>query len=385
MEVGGLSIVSALGPAFAGYGFMLAAGTVALTQAILFMRRPAESRGRLFKPILLMAFQVGIYAVSLAMGGASAVSVRKFELFCASGLMLTAAAALNYAGETRRIRQLLFAMLLASFSPLILVLIVPRLMQLSELAYRMEKANLDPITVGRVFGMGGLLAIMYAMLSRGWKRASFFIVATFLIFLQLIIAKRGPVFSLGVALLFFSHRTMRRFRISTLFLGLAVLAGLTALPFWQEQFGAAAIGNDARVRILLAGVDAFLEHPFIGVGLGTFGGTSQIDYVHNIFAELAVETGLLGLAAFVAYLYVTLRKSNTRTPETIMVATLTVYWIGAAQVSGDISANPMCFVMPMLWACASFNNRAAPQTAAAGIRAQTRVHTGPVMAMRKTI
>lgn len=69
-----------------------------------------------------------------------------------------------------------------------------------------------------------------------------------------------------------------------------------------------------RLALMLAGVLMFLAHPIVGVGPGGYGESlaeygPQIpwlwDYVgssHNAYLEMAAETGILGLAAFVALL-----------------------------------------------------------------------------------
>jgi O-antigen ligase len=73
-----------------------------------------------------------------------------------------------------------------------------------------------------------------------------------------------------------------------------------------------------REMLTLSGVRMFEDHPFFGVGSGHYAwyfpqysnivGTSWVDYVepgvdrypHSFYVEIACETGLLGLAAFLA-------------------------------------------------------------------------------------
>lgn len=69
-----------------------------------------------------------------------------------------------------------------------------------------------------------------------------------------------------------------------------------------------------RAALMYAGVVMFLEHPFLGVGPGSFGLALQDfgpqiswlwDYVgsaHNMYLEMAAELGIIGLAAFLALL-----------------------------------------------------------------------------------
>lgn len=79
-----------------------------------------------------------------------------------------------------------------------------------------------------------------------------------------------------------------------------------------------------RRQLLKVGWSIFLDHPMLGVGFGNFGsnyppyanrvGMTALDYVpagvrqfpHNLYLEIAVETGLLGLLAFLGAMAVTL-------------------------------------------------------------------------------
>ncbi len=75
---------------------------------------------------------------------------------------------------------------------------------------------------------------------------------------------------------------------------------------------------EQRVALMLAGVLMFLEHPIIGVGPGGFADNldrfgpqvSQLWDIqptpHNAYVQMAAETGVIGLVAFVAFLTVTL-------------------------------------------------------------------------------
>ncbi|HVS33088.1 MAG TPA: O-antigen ligase family protein [Thermoanaerobaculia bacterium] len=81
---------------------------------------------------------------------------------------------------------------------------------------------------------------------------------------------------------------------------------------------------DKRRLLLEAGWRMFTDHPFLGVGAGNFGshypgyanlvGWTGLDYTpagvrqypHNLYLEMAVETGLLGLLAFLAAMTVAL-------------------------------------------------------------------------------
>ena len=75
---------------------------------------------------------------------------------------------------------------------------------------------------------------------------------------------------------------------------------------------------EQRLALMLAGVLMFLEHPIIGVGPGGFAENldrfaAQVSQLwdiqptpHNAYIQMAAETGVIGLVAFVAFLTVTL-------------------------------------------------------------------------------
>jgi hypothetical protein len=80
---------------------------------------------------------------------------------------------------------------------------------------------------------------------------------------------------------------------------------------------------------------------------------------------LATETGIIGLALFAAFLWVLYQcRSRVRTPLTTCTLGLAVYWFAAAQVSGDMVSNGMCWVTAMLWACSQFQPAGSTVTVA---------------------
>src|SRR5689334_11432154 len=59
-----------------------------------------------------------------------------------------------------------------------------------------------------------------------------------------------------------------------------------------------------RVDIWADGVRIFLEHPLFGAGTGSFRSltVTGMSTAHNVFITIAAENGVLGLAAFIAWL-----------------------------------------------------------------------------------
>jgi O-antigen ligase len=136
---------------------------------------------------------------------------------------------------------------------------------------------------------------------------------------------RGGILALGVVVLLMLLRRPARWRA----LAALVLAAALAVPFLPPgymdrltalgQVGTVESNTDVSIRGRTAeagaGWDMFMDHPLTGVGVGNYSGYYQ-EYArslgievkrvdrepHNLFLEVAAETGLPGLAAFGAML-----------------------------------------------------------------------------------
>lgn len=114
-----------------------------------------------------------------------------------------------------------------------------------------------------------------------------------------------------------------------------LLAAVAAMPFLPESiwnrvltiFGSSDTSIASRFPIYQAGLRVFHDHCFIGVGLGNevstavLEGTSYYDFgrgfrfvhYHNVFLQLMVERGLLGLLAFLGTLFWGCKEGLMRT------------------------------------------------------------------------
>lgn len=134
-------------------------------------------------------------------------------------------------------------------------------------------------------------------------------------------------------------------------LGASILVGIVVAVFYDtldrivaqrfsiELFDIQAAGG--RDSLYGSAVELFLERPLVGWGLGGFfaehGHKIGYQYTHNIVLDIAVDAGLLGLAAFSALLIYSLsavRGSARRDPMVLMFWSLGVFMIGASQFSG---------------------------------------------------
>lgn len=141
---------------------------------------------------------------------------------------------------------------------------------------------------------------------------------------------RGGVVALAVV--FLAAAALHFIRWRTLLLAGAVVLAIAVLVSPTFIGRVASIGNAAelfsdgadevegavvgRATSNLAAFNVLLDHPLLGVGPGLYGPNYSVDYAnklglrhfdeprraHNLFLEVGAETGLLGLAAFIAVL-----------------------------------------------------------------------------------
>lgn len=150
---------------------------------------------------------------------------------------------------------------------------------------------------------------------------------------------------IGFAVAFFVLVLLRFGRRPALLLLLAaVLGGMLDMP---DNLTWAAVTADQRWTIWGAALDIFLAHPLLGTGIDTFGDarvamgiTFNFDYMahpHNIYLQALAETGILGFAAQLAFLFGSLavmvlplwRRRSLR-PDTrfLMAAAPAAAWAG---------------------------------------------------------
>jgi O-antigen ligase len=130
---------------------------------------------------------------------------------------------------------------------------------------------------------------------------------------------RGPLISLGVILLatlFMSKTLSKRMRLG---IGIAIAVSISIAPMLlpTDTFSRLSLlfredkGASVAVRLdgWSAGVQAFLEHPLLGIGTGSFqdfhtayGSKHPLRYPHNVFIGVAAESGVVGLILMCGFL-----------------------------------------------------------------------------------
>ena len=168
----------------------------------------------------------------------------------------------------------------------------------------------NPNGLGAFLALAALLGLSLALarLPRGQRLAAG--VATIVLLAGLAATfSRGAWIGFGVGLLALAALSRVRLFLGIIVVGAVaplVLPGalIDRLTFAFSQAYLAKSASAGRLFIWNVALAKIAEHPFFGVGLGTFGGTSAFLYaagtlwVDNFYLQLAAEGGLLLLAAF---------------------------------------------------------------------------------------
>lgn len=192
-----------------------------------------------------------------------------------------------------------------------------------RLGHVRARANFgDPLALGMYLCLGLFFIIVYF---RGWKAYVAVSVAIAAIFGTL---SRSALIGLAAGGVTYLLVTTRRRRRRTLLAMAIIVAAFAALPvslgthfrsylFESLTPGTVAAGNvTGRQRLLHATLEAANTHPFFGYGFGSVtGGTASfVGYGGQVFTDIAdlpaailLETGYVGLVAFVGIVATTLR------------------------------------------------------------------------------
>lgn len=235
------------------------------------------------------------------------------------------------------------------------------------------------IGIGRVLGLATCVAVTFA-LSRGFgpiARSALLVLAALFVFVMLTSGARGPLLATALSLAMLIplgfrlspgvrvtiRRHLPRFLL-LLVAGAAIALGFSdnlasrattvarlRLLFTQDGGGASAVG---RVDFYQAAVEYWTDSPLVGHGTGSFPvmyGLGDVrGYPHNLFLEVLVEQGLVGVSLLLILLVTPFMGLGRNwaswfgDPQSVVVLLIFVVVLLNAQVSGDLTDNRPLFM-----------------------------------------
>jgi O-antigen ligase len=230
--------------------------------------------------------------------------------------------------------------------------------------------NMNPNDVGLRLALGLPIAIYLSAREKSaikvWLYRLYMVLCAVAIFST---ASRGALLALCAAGLMipltFRHWSARQRAAMAVVgvLGVVVAIALVPRSAW-ERLGTTSqevsSGTmDSRTVIWHAGMDVFLEHPFVGVGIGSFPVSMERQVVtpwvaHNTFLSILVEQGVIGfslfLMMFAAMVYLSLHMPSLE--RSLWLVVLLTWTIGVSAMTWEYG-KPTWFLFAMITVQAS--------------------------------
>jgi O-antigen ligase len=180
-------------------------------------------------------------------------------------------------------------------------------------------ANLgDPIGIAQNCGITLVLCVAYLFESSWFRRGVLVLVATTAFFILLATASRGPLIATvvgGMAAILLYRRLSRK--IAGVVVGttaLVMLFVLLAPGQALRRFGQSLSGeslstvSNGRMGIYSLALNHVTDSPLLGLGTAGYsaleGSFKNLTYPHNMFIEVLIEWGLVGMAVFLLLLII---------------------------------------------------------------------------------
>lgn len=338
----------------------LALLTVLVLTLVNFNQILDSLRSVMLLSLLVLSFGMGFFVTPLNPYG-----VTKLVAFGVSILLLCAPAALRY--PTINAQLIIRTVLLVSVVSSIFLLMIGK----PDIAGRSTLLGINPISTGRVAGIGVVIALVY-LIAVAKKRSSTLIllvivavpstIATFLT------GSRGPLVAIIAAVIISLFAGWRRnpkksFFALLVFLGLGIY--LNSLSFDNSDIRIISTDSSGRDILFTAAFESILKNP-VGLGWGNFHeilpGEKEVStyilYPHNIFLEVGVEGGWLALVIFTFLVVASLRNAFKRAqsgnPIAMFMLSMLVFALVNACFSSDLVGNRLmwlfmglCLLTPM--------------------------------------
>jgi O-antigen ligase len=236
----------------------------------------------------------------------------------------------------------------------------------SYLQFELLSERLDPSGRRNVIWFGRAMGLSIVWFYFGYRISKSTVIKIFCVILILlsmfllnITGSRGPLVSFVFSLLLIGFFT-KRYNLKIKLIAILVLSviGFQVLSYFfaniVTRFSALSADYSSIIRIysIYNGIMFFLQKPIWGWGTGSFSSlvSDYIKYPHNIFIELAMEIGIVGVSIFIIFLCIVIfnffylrNKVNNSTQSILLQVSYFIFLFGFfnSQFSGDISHNPI--------------------------------------------
>ena len=339
--------------AVAGSRALFVGGVVMLLHVLVASTYRSTAPRRVLPPLLSLTAAVLVLALSLVRHHPTEYGIWKVQGFMLFAFMPSVLIIWNLTGRHHAIRGLLAWMLALSFTPLLLPLRVLNNLGTGPLRWLLTSIDVDLIGIGRILGIGSLLAFVMATGGRRLRSLLLTLGGLTLLVAQVFVGERGPLLALIVGLAVFgwehgrgSRRGGARRYLAIIMLATVVAAGAVTFLFLER---AQSSHQEMRIEIASQGWDSFVEAPLTGVGVGRFtyegGMLGERQFFHNIVGEIAVEMGVVGMVVFALYFWAANRRPGTPLGNVTArrnweaAVSLLAYTATAAFFSGDLTTN----------------------------------------------
>lgn len=309
--------------------------------------------------IILIAFFLGLYILIRSFNGVGGDYgyIKSYSYFLRNFVFLMIPILFFYSDLS--LKKIHYAGVIIS-----IIIIFLSLLNYLQLDYASER--LDPTGRHNVIWFGRAMALSivwfyYTIVSNSKYVVKIIsiIMIVLAMFLLNVTGSRGPLLSLVLSFLLFIFFTKKYgFKTKFVLLGfisILIIPGFTYLfTNIMNRFTSLSTDVSALIRIyaIYHGILLFFQKPFFGWGTGSFASIVNefIKYPHNIFVELSMETGIIGLILFILFLVIVIynmialrKKIVEKSHSDLLNLSFLIFFLAFfnSQLSGDIAHNPL--------------------------------------------
>jgi O-antigen ligase len=199
--------------------------------------------------------------------------------------------------------------------------------------------GLNAITIGHLAVTSLIAALVCFDFSTSLYRRSFMLLIGGCALALLFVSEaRGPVISLVVAVMVFAIvRKKAKILLASIVTGTVGVFWFGEMLF--ERMG--AVGEDesslGRLEMMAGSIDQFVQHPWFGA---SFIEPITLSYPHNLFIEILLALGLVGMLVFLPALFGATRSAVVQMRQgKVLMSMLFFQYLVGAQFSGAIYGN----------------------------------------------